>query len=160
MNIYPLIGHHVWTYITRELTKYAKIFMLCECYSYSHAKSTTVASNSSTTVYTYNLPLADPDYGLFIPKTTLNLTKLYALVNYYLVCTDPGLARLKLKLGENEIVVDQLSNSASDKRGSKLINLTNILADDLLYALADVAGDGTDPSQVFLRHTIIIGVSE
>ena len=143
----------------------ARVYVLYEGFARSHYATYVSASNTSTTLTTYTLPLSDPYYGIggiYIPKTALGLTKLYAIVNYYMFTASGGVSRLKATIGTNSVTIEEVVSppSASISRDSRFVDLSSILADGVLYIQADLAGDGTNASSAYLSHTIIFGVSE
>jgi len=164
VSVYPpvLTPRDVWEYARRELTRYAKVYVLFEGFRYSDYTRYVSASSVDTAVGWFYLPLTYYVYGVYIPKTALGLTKLYAVVNYKLTCQAGGTASIYIETDAGYVVLDEVVNPPSlvIREYSGLVDLTSILDDSVLDVVAGLAGDGTNASSVELYHTIIFGVSE
>jgi hypothetical protein len=150
----------IWGYVTRELTKYSKVYKLVDRFGKDEYTTYVSVSNASTTVLSGYLAYTENPVGIFIPCTGLNLTKLYAVVNYYLKTY--GTAKMYFGYGADTVLIDDISAEAAgtSKVSSVFVDLSPYLKDDRLVVMCDLAGDGTNASEARLYHITVFGVSE
>ena len=100
--------------------------------------------------------------GVIIPKTLLNLTKLYAYIQYYLYCVATGVTRIYFRYGTDTILIDEIVNPSetTSRRNAKWIDLSPYLKDDWCEVWCDIAGDGIHESRVCVEYIYLVGISE
>jgi len=137
--------------------------VLLDIYGYDKYHSVYEVSVSSTEVSTGKIPLyatyAGVEQVYRLTNSILNLNSLYAYIAYRLHCVAGGTARIKLVIGTNTIVLDEIVNPDTDQTlfNAKWVDLSEYLGDVDIYLEYDLAGDGTNNSIVDLLKFILIG---